>query len=107
MNTFTLNGNTIIAKKFDFNLLCDLDDYGISIQDAGKKPMSLVRAYVALCANCDLATAGNMIQEHMTKDSLDSVYDAMAKELEESDFFRNLQQPTAPKKTTKAQAIKK
>ena len=107
MNTFNLNGNTIIAKKFDFNLLCDLDDYGVSIQDAGKKPMSLVRAYVAICANCDLATAGNMIQEHMAKDSLDSVYDAMVKEIEESDFFRNLQQTTLPKKAPKTQAIKK
>lgn len=91
MNTFTLNGNRIVAKEFDFNLLCDLDDMGISIQDAGKKPLSFVRAYVAICMNIDLSTAGYEIQEHMKNDTLDAIFEVMNKEIDESDFFRNQQ----------------
>ena len=108
MNTFTLNGNTITAKKFDFNLLCDLDQYGISITDAGTKPMSLVRAYIALCAGVSLIDAGNLIQEHMANGgTIDDIVEVMNKEIEASDFFRNPQQKTNPKKTTKAQGTTK
>ena len=103
MNTFTLNGNTIVAKPFDFNLLCDFDDFGVSIQDASKKPMSFVRAYIACCMNTDLDTAGNEIQSHMENDSLDSIFEVINKEIEASDFFRNNKPKTTPKKTTKAQ----
>lgn len=106
MNTFVLNGNTIPAKRFDFNLLCDLDDLGVSIQDAGKKPMSFVRAYIALCANVTLESAGEMIQEHMAEHDLEEVFSVINKEMDSSDFFRNQKQKTTPKKTTKAQTIK-
>lgn len=108
MNTFTLNGSEITAKKFDFNLLCDLDDFGISIQDAGSKPMPFVRAYIAICAKVSLTEAGNMIQDHMANGgSLEDVFEVIGKEIEASDFFRNPQQKTNPKKTSKAQGTAK
>ena len=37
--TFTVNGKTYKAKPFDFNMVCDLEDMGISMQDASNKPM--------------------------------------------------------------------
>ena len=49
MKTFTVNGKEYRAKEFDFNLMCDFEDMGISIADMSKKPMAVVRAYFALC----------------------------------------------------------
>lgn len=48
MNTFTVNGTEYKAKPFDFNLVCDLEDMGISLEEAGRKPMSMVRAYFGM-----------------------------------------------------------
>lgn len=104
-NTFTLNGNLVVAKKFDFNLICDLEDFGVSIQDVGKKPMPMIRAYIALCLGSSLDVAGHEIEQHIIGGgSFDEVMNAMSKEMENSDFFRNLNQPkTVTKKATKAQ----
>lgn len=108
MNTFNLNGNEITARKFDFNLLCDLDDYGVTITDASKKPMPFVRAYLALCAGVSVVEAGNMIQAHIANGgSLDDIFEVMGKEIDSSDFFREPQQKGNPKKTTKAQGTAK
>lgn len=108
MNTFTLNGNTIVAKKIDFNMLCNLDDYGISIEDAGKKPMSFIRAYIAICMNEPAEVAGEEIEKHIVAgNDLEDIFVVMNKELEASDFFRAMSNKTpvqqkVPKKTTKA-----
>lgn len=92
MNTFTLNGNTIVAKEFDFNTLCEFDDHGVSIQDVGSKPMAFVRAYVACCMNVSLEKAGQEINDHVVNGGkLDDIYNAINKELENSGFFRAMQ----------------
>ena len=44
MKTFKVNEKEYVAKPFDFNLICDLEDMGISLQDAGRKPMGMIRA---------------------------------------------------------------
>lgn len=107
MNTFTLNGNTIVAKKFSFNLLCDLDRFGVSIDDAGKHPLPFVRAYIALCMDADEETAGQELEAHLSNgNDLGDILDVMNKELEASDFFRAMSKQTGtptetPKRTTK------
>ena len=37
------------AKEFDFNLICDLEDMGISLDAAAEKTMNLIRAYISFC----------------------------------------------------------
>lgn len=106
-NTFALNNNTIVAKKFDFNLICDLEDLGVSLQDIGKKPMAMVRAYVALCLGSDLEAAGKEMEAHMAGgNTFENIMEVMSKEIADSDFFRNLnnQPKTVAKKNTKAQS---
>lgn len=103
MNTFNINGTTVTAKTFDFNTLCDFDDYGISIQDIGNKPMAFVRAYVACCMNVSLEKAGQEINNHVVNGGkLDDIFDVINKELENSGFFRAMQgEPEkVPKKVT-------
>ena len=46
---FTINGRRYVAKPFDYNMVCDLEDNGVSLTDISKKPMSLARVYLAIC----------------------------------------------------------
>lgn len=88
MNTFTLNGNVVVAKKFDFNLVCDLEDMGVSLQESGKKPMAMIRAYIALCLGSTVELAGKELEEHLANGgSFEDLYETMSKEMENSDFF--------------------
>lgn len=101
-NTFTVNGVVYTAKPFDFDMVCELEDMGVSFDRIDKMPMSLIRAYFAVCANTDKEQAAQLIQNHMIKGGkLDDVTDAMGKEMENSDFFRALQ-PKEEKTSTES-----
>lgn len=93
MNLFTINEKEYRAKEFDFNLVCDLEDMGISLEQAERKPMSMARAYFALCAGKGRIFAGKEIETHLVGGgSLDGLMDAMSDEMERSDFFRSLKE---------------
>ena len=100
MNTFKINGTEYKAKPFDFNLVCDLEDMGISLEQAEKKPMSMVRAYFGMCAGKGKEYAGKELEAHIISGGkFDDIMTAMSDEMEKSDFFRNLGK-TAEEKTT-------
>lgn len=91
MKTFTVNGKEYKAKEFDFNLMCDLEDMGISIADVEKKPTVALRAYFALCTGKGKDFAGKEIGEHIVNGgSLEDVANVMTEAMENSDFFRSL-----------------
>lgn len=91
MNTFTINKTKYEAKPFDFNLVCDLEDMGVSLEEMGKKKMSMVRAYFALCAGKGSEFAGKELNAHFVGGGkLDDIVEAMNKEMEVSDFFQAL-----------------
>ena len=50
MKNFTINRKVYKAKEFDFNLVCDLEDEGISLEVMQDKPMSMMIAYFGICA---------------------------------------------------------
>ena len=106
MNTFTINGKEHKSVPFDFNLICDLEDMGIDINKANKKPMGLVRAYFALCVGGNKEYAGKEIEAHLINGGkFDEIMDVIGVEMENSDFFRNLAKTTeekTPKSTSKA-----
>lgn len=92
MNTFEVNGVTYTAKAFTYNVICDLEDMGVSLQDMQNKPMSVVRAYFAICAGKGSEFAGEQIEAHVIKGGdFSAVLEAMNNEMEKSDFFRALQ----------------
>lgn len=108
MNTFTVNGMEYKAKPFDFNLVCDLEDMGISLEEAGRKPMSMVRAYFGMCMGKGKETAGKELERHIVGGGkFDDIMTAMSDEMEKSDFFRNLNKTaeteTATNKTTESE----
>ena len=94
-NTFKINGKTVTAKPFDYNLMCDLDDMGVSMADISAKPSSFTRAYIALCMDVDKEEAGQQIQEHIIGGgTMESLVEAMNKEMADSDFFQALAKKT-------------
>ena len=109
-NTFIVNGVTYTAKPFDFDLICELEDMGVTFERIDKMPMSLIRAYFAICAGTDKEQASALIQNHMIKGGkLDEVTNAIGKEMENSDFFRALSQTeeqTSTESKTKARKSK-
>ena len=101
---FTINDKRYAAKPFDFNTVCDLEDNGVTVQELTKKPMSMARAYFALCLNGDKVKAGQEIQEHITKGGdFTELYKVIGDELNDSDFFQALNQ----KQEQEAQPVEK
>lgn len=96
MTTFiTINGNRYVAKEFDFNMICDLQDMGIDISSSVKMP--LIRAYVASCMEVDKAEAGKELEKHIisfgdASKALAPIVEVIGKKVEESDFFHALSQ---------------
>ena len=92
---FNLNGRTYKAKEFDFNLLCDLEEQGLSLEDIDKKPMSLIRTYVAFCGNITKEQAGLEVERHVENGGkVTDIIEAMSDQMNNSGFFRSLQQET-------------
>ena len=90
---FTVNNNRYAAKPITFNTVCDLEDMGVSLQEMPKKTMSTARAYLAICGNMDKEKAGVEIQTHMSAGGkLEDLFTAFTAEINESDFFRALNQ---------------
>lgn len=88
MRTFTVNEKEYNAKPFDFNMICDFEDMGVSLKAGGT---ATIRCYLALCSGMSLEEAGKELSEHFVKfENFDSINETMANEMEESDFFQTL-----------------
>lgn len=108
MKTFTINGKEYKSKMIDFNLVCDLEDMGISLEQAGEKPMSMVRAYFGMCAGKGKEYAGKELEAHIIGGGkFDDIMNAMSDEMEKSDFFRNLSKTAEEEVTENATAERK
>lgn len=107
MNTFSLNGKEYIAQAFDFNLICELEDMGVTMDNMDNKAMNFIRAYVSKCMGASVHTAGYEINAHIVGGGkLDGIFDVLSSEMEKSDFFRALSQETEEKTTTKTSKAK-
>lgn len=96
MRTFTINGQRYNARPFDFNTVCDLEDNGVPLTEMSKKPMSMARAYFALCFNGSKEDAGKEIEAHIKAGGdFNALYTVMGEEMNESDFFQALKKDEA------------
>lgn len=108
VNRFTVNKVTYVAKPFDFDMICELEDMGVTIEKVDKMPMSLIRAYFAICAELSKEEASLLIQKHMISGGkLDDITEPMAKEMNESDFFRALSEKQEQETSTSQSKAKK
>lgn len=93
MKKFVVNAKEYVAKEFTFNLVCDLEDMGYDVAQMGNKPMTIVRAYFALCAGITEEVAGREIENHIIGGGdFGAISEVMQEQMEASDFFRNLTQ---------------
>ncbi len=91
MRKFKLNGKEYNAKGFSFNTVCDLEDCGFPMEDMQRKPMSMVRAYLSICLNTSLESAGKEMEEHIISGGdFEEIMKVITDEMNDSDFFRNL-----------------
>lgn len=87
----TINGKKYTVKGFDFNMVCELEDMGFSIEDMGNKPMGMVRAYAGICMGVDKDLAGIELANHIENGgNFDEILEAISYEVENSGFFRSL-----------------
>jgi len=88
---FTVNGKSYKAKEFNFNFLCDLEKKDLSLEDIEKRPMSLIRAYLAFSADMSEEKAGEEIEAHLINGGkFNDVVDIMSEQMQDSGFFRSL-----------------
>lgn len=96
---FTVNGKSYKAKEFDFNFLCDLEDKNLSLEDIDRKPLSLIRAYVAFSAGMTEEAAGREVEAHLENGGeFNDVIEVMSQQMQDSGFFRSLNKGTAEEK---------
>lgn len=82
---FTLAKKNIEAKKYGFNFLCYLDEHGIEAPQG----LTLIRAYVAYCADLTLEEAGDLIEEHLIGGgTLDEITNIVTEAIEKSNFMK-------------------
>lgn len=108
---FTINGKTYKAIPFDFNLVCDLAEMGISMELLASQPMSAVRGYFACVLGGNKELAGRELGLHIINGgTFDSLMEIIAEEVEKSDFFQALaktQQTETATEPPKAKTAKK
>lgn len=89
--TFTINGKEYEGAKYNYNTSCLFEEMGVSIAELGKKPQSVMRAYLAISGGMELEEAGNEIEQHIINGGeLTEIQSAFAKELADSGFFKSL-----------------
>ena len=88
---FTVNKVVYTARPFDFDMVCELEDMGVTFERIDKMPMSLIRAYFAVCAGVSKEQAAELIQNHLINGGkLEDITEPMSNEMNNSDFFRAL-----------------
>ena len=88
MKKFKVNGNEYEARPFDFNLVCDLENMGVSVADMGRKHFATTRAYFALCAGMSNTQAGKEMELHVISGgNFEDINNALNEEMDKSDFF--------------------
>lgn len=89
MNAFKINGIEYRAKELDFNALCAFEDMGVNVRDARKKPLSLTRAYMAYCMECNLEDAGRAMNKYVADGGdMEDLVSAMVSGMGNAGFFQ-------------------
>lgn len=95
MNTFVINGKTVTAKPITFNTVVEFEKNGLAIEEIGEKKFLLVQVYTAYCMDISLEKAGEEINSDPS--ALAGIMEAFGTEVEESGFFRALNEGTKKK----------
>lgn len=99
MKTIHINGKAYQGAEMTFNNVCRMEEMDAPITYGAKVSFSMLRAYLALCMNTTKENAGEELEKHvMSGGDFDELSEAMGDAIENSDFFRKLQE-TATEET--------
>lgn len=111
---FTINGKNYDGAKYDFNTHCEFDALGVNVLTLRENPLPVLRAYLSISSGMDLISAGNELEQHIiNKGTLAEMITALAKEMNQSDFFiaitgqQKEETKEAPVKTKRTRSTKK
>ena len=106
MKTVHINGKSYQGAEMTFNNVCKMEEMDAPITYGAKVSFSMLRAYLALCMNTSKENAGEELEKHIINGgNMDDLAEAMNEAVENSDFFRKLQETTTeetPKMETEA-----
>lgn len=90
----TVNGKAYPAVEVTFNVLCDMDEMGVSIEDMDPRHiLRFLRAYIAVCMKTTPEEAGAEIGAHVVNGgSIEDLVACMTEAFEEGGFFRTQQE---------------
>lgn len=93
MKTIQINGKKYQGAEMTFNNVCRMEEMDAPITYGAKVSFSMLRAYLALCMNTSKENAGEELEKHIVNGgTMDDLSEAMAEAIENSDFFRKLQE---------------
>ena len=96
MSMIEINGKTYKPAEIDFNAMCQMEEFGVSIFDADSKGLSSLRAYFALSSGMSLTEAGVEIGQHLSKGgTLEELSDTFGKAVKDAIFFLTAQRNAA------------
>lgn len=78
----------IEAKDFEYDLILDLEDAGITIAEMMKKPMKLLRAYISVCSGKSLNETSELIKNNPK--CIVAAIETMNAKMDEATFFREM-----------------
>ena len=103
MKTIHINGKAYQGAEMTFNNVCRMEEMDAPITYGAKVSFSMLRACLALCMNTSKENAGDELEKHIINGgNMDDLADAMNEAVENSDFFRKLQE-TATEETPKVE----
>lgn len=102
MATFRLANEDITVRPITYEALCVFEQYGVSLLSGtiDDKNFSMLRAYVAYCANVPTRVASDMIERHvMGGGDIQELFKVLIDEVNGSSFFQALVQRTEATQT--------
>lgn len=86
-----INGKSYPTAEMDIENVCTMEDLDAPLTLASTKPISAMRAYLAICMKSTLELAGKEFEAHIIGGgSVSDLADALKEAIEESDFFQGL-----------------
>lgn len=103
-----LNGKEYKIPEITFDMVCELEDAGISLTDIGKpkkKAMSIVRAFVKLATGLENEQVSDLIEDHLVNGgSFEGIFEEINKALSESRFFQKMAERSTAEVKTEAKS---
>ena len=89
-----------LNKEIDFNAICELEEYGLSLGNIKNSKMTSIRALLSFVADISPDEAGVEIMEHLKNGGSIADLAVLINYLTESDFFRTTRQPSEAEATS-------